>query len=485
MRHTVRHTGTETSIRGRHTARHALRAVCVSLLLALAAFSLSSCGFSYADADLDEYLTADTEALDALTLTLSKEWEVTDADIDEAIRELLFSHKSAVNNKREETETPIGEGDEVAFYYALMTASGTALSSGHEVGSGAPALLEIGAGQGELPGAEEALLGVVPADYVLTTTGKIPSEGILYLEYLYDEDGTRVYPGGLHRVPVSDLDAVFGIGMRDALIGTPLNQQQSVSLTADFGEGQTTRAYQVLVRCYAERELTFETEQAGEAATARLSLLYMVDYAVPPLTAETVTEVIGVCEGAEDPVAALRETVRELLLTEDERAEAVEDALWTLLYPCFTFRTLPKKAVDAAERALKTDMEELYDICCFDYPEESKKIWGEGALDSFGTFLAALYESPDLTADEILTREAETQVREDLIIYYLARYAGYAPDEEAWKSGTDALIAAALDEGESEKALLKRYGGREYFESLYLRDYVLSELEKRLPTVYR
>ena len=465
--------------------RHAARAVCLTLLLAFFLTALTSCGFSYADADLDRYLTADAEALGRLTLVLPREWEVTDEDIDAAVRELLFSHKSAVNEEREETDMPIGEGDEVVFYYALTARDGTPLSSGHEVGSGDPYLLEIGAGQGDLPGAEKALSRVVPAEYLLTTTGEVPSEGILYLEYLYEEDGTRVRPGGLHRVPVTELDTFFGAGMEAALVGTPLGLQQSVTVTGDFGEGQTTRAYQVLVRCYAADELTFETEEAGVAATARLSLLYMVDYTVPELTAETVTEVIGVCEGEEDPVAALREVVRELLLSEDARVEAVENALWELLSPCFTFVSLPEKAVDTARRALKQDMEDLYDLCRDEYPEESEKAWGEGALDSFGAFLAALYEAPGLTEDEILAREAEAQVREDLVLYYLARYAGYAPDQDAWESGTDAIIAASLGEGESEKALLKHYGGREYFESLYLRDYVLGELTKRLPTVYQ
>ncbi|MDD6981614.1 MAG: hypothetical protein PUJ21_07755 [Clostridia bacterium] len=470
-------------------ARRMVTGVAVGLLCGLLLLFLTSCGFTYAEGDLTDYMSLDPAALESLSVVLDAEWEVTDDEVTEAIRQLLFRHKSAVNGEAQELDTPIGEGDEVAFYLSLAGPTGTPISSGYEVGGGMPALIEYGSDTLKLAGLEDALAGVTPSTYALRLSGTIPTDGVLYLEYyvkvfMNHEVVREDHPTGLYRIPLSEVDDALIPGARDALVGQSVGTWQTVRVTGDEERGNYSE-YSIRVRGYTPAELTFSTTWDGSPAVARLALLYMIDFSVPALTAQTVTETLEMCRDASDPVSALRETVRAVLEDEETRVTVLEEALLVALTGCFTFGELPKEKVKQAKQILKNDVQSFYDYCRENIADETEKELGAGVLDSFDTFVRAIYEVDDLSADEILYLAAQTQVREDLMIYYLARHCGFGITPETLAEGTDQLIASYLEDGDTERSLLKRYGGREYFEALCLRAAVLTALEDRVTILYQ
>ena len=62
-------------------ARRMVTGVAVGLLCGLLLLFLTSCGFTYAEGDLTDYMSLDPAALESLSVVLDAEWEVTDDEV--------------------------------------------------------------------------------------------------------------------------------------------------------------------------------------------------------------------------------------------------------------------------------------------------------------------------------------------------------------------------------------------------------------------
>ena len=112
-------------------------------------------GFPYLKTDLSEYASLSASAYAALTVMM----DITDEDVDEYIGKVLAANPIEVTS----TDRAVKEGDEIYLYYE-GSVDGQTFSGGSNMPPDAePRLLKIGSGT-FIPGFEEALVGMIPAD---------------------------------------------------------------------------------------------------------------------------------------------------------------------------------------------------------------------------------------------------------------------------------------------------------------------------------
>ena len=472
----------------RQCAKKGLGRVCLVLALLL---GLVGCGFSYEEMDPQEYITLSFSSLDALTVVLDSAYEVTEEDVKQGVHDLLLGLKTAKNGGTEETDIPVGDGDVVAFYYMLVLEDGTVYTDGFDVGA-TPYLLEVGAKRFPVMGVEEALMGVVPSQHKVISSGVVEDTSLVYLEYYYEDyvDGEKTgtpVSVPLSRVEMEGADTLFGQGFIEGLVGAELGRFVTLTTTDEGGTPQ--REYRVRPRYIGRGELQVETThpETGEAATAYLQTAYMVDYDVPPLTSDTVTQKLGLHQDAPDPVAALEAQVKEELLLKEARQAAFRREALKVLVEQVTYQTLPKQKVKDIAGGLKTELEELYEYSrenLYDYCVET---FGGDSMETLDGFARAMYSGKaGDTAESLLCAEAEEQVKLDLLVYALAKTYDLFPSEEELTAGTQAIIDTYLAGTDTtEKQLLKMWGGREYFEAQYCDAYVFMKLSQKVTIVYR
>ena len=461
-------------------------AALLSLVLLL---SLWSCGFSYADHS--EYVTLAEEGLPPLDLPA--DYAVTDGEVEEYLHALLLSLKRPVKDGEREYNKPARDGDVLAFYYEGYLDDGTRVTDGFSVGEGAPLekpyLLELGSGSFPVPALEAALVGVTPSDSRLSVSGQVPAGCTVYLQCYYQEEGGPTqYLFGTGRYDLATADLTMGEGFAAALVGQTVGGFITFDIRDDFdGDGTlTTRTYSVRI-CYASRgEVTVrgtypadceDEGRAGKAVTLFVLPVFMVDYEVPPLTEETVTGEMGLFEDEPDPVAALRREARRALLLEEDRLAVFEVALWEAMEEALTYKSLPEGQIDKLADGLLAEIEEVYLYSREHLYDACVEQFGQEAMQSLDGFARASYQATEGTARELTRAEAERQVKEHLAIYAIGDYYGILPSEAETEEGAAAQLKEALAYSNlSERQLLRRYGGRAYYEAEYCYGYVLAKL---------
>ncbi len=480
-----------------------LRGITALLLCGILLFSLCACGFTYAEGDTDKYLTLSEDLTDTLSVTLPRAYEVTDDDVEETIRELLLSEKKAVEGAERETDKEIGYGDVAALYYSGVTEDGVYVTDGFAVGDAVPYLVEVGGGSFPVSEVEAALSGLIPAEYALRESGTVPAGAVVYIDGSYEDTAGGISRGTnyirMARVDLSMADEVWGNGFAAQLTGQSAGADKTLHFTLPdaFSENGTpvSREYKLRVRFVSEKELTVEgtypadysiEERAGKRVVFTIQLAYMVDYEVPELTAENVISLFGISDTESDPVAAFRAKVRQTLLSQEERQAALYAALWEELKTHVTVREMPQKQVKKILRGLTKELKELYEYCKTNLYDACTAEWGEEAMADFDAFARAVYggaEGED--AETVLTREAEDEVTQTLVLYAVARRFGFLPDQASRESGAQTVMADLLEESDlTERQLRRRWGGDEYFESLYCRSVILETLAARAQVSY-
>ena len=116
--------------------------------------------FDYFGNDMTVYISIDESEYKASTVTLPKECMPGRAGVLAYIDMLCESYKTSTGNKI--TDRPIAKGDVVMLYYEGYL-NGEKFSGGSNMSDANPHALEIGSGS-FIPGFEEALIGIIPAE---------------------------------------------------------------------------------------------------------------------------------------------------------------------------------------------------------------------------------------------------------------------------------------------------------------------------------
>ena len=496
-------------------------ATITALLLSLG-LGLTSCkknepktySYDYFAEDLSQYISLADSDYKGYKLTV-KMTEVTDELVAEYIMYTLCQHRIDEPTSPGRS-TPLSVGDVLEAWCRsyIIDENGKEIElnvSSGELGKSGVGDTKITIGEGKLPiGAESELLGVVIADYpemsevALKAGDVIDDDDVLYISYsVTTPAGKKSYTNVRIDLSRTDLDSEFGEGFRAALLGKAMTEDGALaSFTAIGKDGRyvydgvkIAYAYPKDARCitvagklphgYSDYELACETVYYD------IFPEYFTAYEVPELDAKFINETLKLTDetlaeydGA-DTVEKYKAYVRaELTRQHEEELRSIgEEAMWYHYNDAATVIAYPEDAVMAIYTKNITEIELLWESYRDQYT----------TLDAFVYAYFSLTTGSDWRA--MLRSDAEAEVKEKLVFYYIIRKENLIPTEEKYRELFDAIfddfVVYYMDDktaedydsidaynaarAEAEVAVMDYYG-EEFFRHQVYYDYALDAL---------
>lgn len=135
--------------------------------------------FDYFGADMEEYVSLESGALESIELEISSEYLIDENDVKEYVDSVRLQHKTPLNNGATVSDQPIKLGDTAYIYYKGYIDGEEFEGGSHWTEEGYPYNLEIGSGY-FIDEFEDALIGVTPTD----TTEDAPKQ----IDLVFPED---------------------------------------------------------------------------------------------------------------------------------------------------------------------------------------------------------------------------------------------------------------------------------------------------------
>lgn len=443
------------------------RGLCLLLLLTLTLGVLTSCGnFSYTESNLSDYVKISREDYMGLTVTVSID-PVSDFKVEEKILQLRYQNRSKTAERdgaslRNQTVTA---GDVLSIYYQGYTVDengkktyldNTCNFSGD--------LAELGIGSGSfVSGFEYGLLGRNPKDYSvlkIIKTGTISEDTILYADFVaYYPDGSVKNVTDARLDFSEDLDAEYGEGFREALLGKPIGTAvKAFTATLKTDQISTKVAYSDFTPNFRttgeENPIVMKTRfpYNYQTESMRLKTVYFnvwidsaVLYTAPEFDDAFVTDTLKM---SEEDLAAFegdtltdraRASIRKTLEDEYEEGKRTlaEEELWKILKAKAQFPKLPKSAVEAVEQEYMDDLNQKYASYTENYGSSI------GGLEAFAEEYYGL--SDGTTYKEYIHSQAEDVVKEKLIFYDILRREEKLPTGEEFDKLYNQAVEDALN----------------------------------------
>ena len=197
---------------------------------------LSTKDVDYMKDNLSRYISRSEEDYKGYSLELVYD-EMREGDLERKIMSLRYQNrKTPLHNGGNilNLNLPINAGDTVKIYYRGYTVDGEGVETniaGACNFSGSASSLCIGS-LGFIPGFEESLLGVKPADYSrlgIKRSGEVAQGDVVYLTYrAMLPDGSSVTKSS-ERIKLADaeIDSKYGTGFREFLQGVKIGEKIS------------------------------------------------------------------------------------------------------------------------------------------------------------------------------------------------------------------------------------------------------------------
>ena len=496
-------------------------ATLTAILLSLG-LGLTSCkkeepktySYDYFAEDLSQYISLADSDYKGYKLTV-KMTEVTDEFVEEYIMYTLCQHRIDEPTSPGKS-TPLSVGDVLDAWCRsyIIDENGKEIElnvSAGELGKSGVGDTKITIGEGKLPlGVESALVGVVIADYpemdevALKAGDVIGEDDVLYISYsVTTPAGKKSYTNVRVDLSRTDLDAEFGEGFRAALLGKAMTEDGALaSFTAVGKDGRyvydgvkVAYAYPKDARCITVAGKLphgyFDYDLACETVYYDIFPEYFTAYEVPELDAKFINETLKLTDetlaeydGA-DTVEKYRAYVRaELTRQHEEELRAIgEEAMWYHYNDAAKVIAYPEDAVMEIYTKSITELELLWESYRDQY----------STLDAFAYAYFSMPSGSDWRA--MLKSDAEAEVKEKLIFYYIIRKENLIPTEEKYRElfetifdefvelymdgkteadydSTDAYNAARA---EAEVAVMDYYG-EDFFRHQVYYDYALDTL---------
>lgn len=138
--------------------------------------------FDYFSESMEGYLTLDKSAYESIDVKVSSDYLVTDEVIDTYIEGMLFNYREKANDGNKATTAPIKRGDSAFIFYKGVM-NGEEFEGGSNMDDASPYELVIGSGN-FIPGFEDALIGVIPAN---TSPENMVEINLTFPENYYEE----------------------------------------------------------------------------------------------------------------------------------------------------------------------------------------------------------------------------------------------------------------------------------------------------------
>ncbi len=417
--------------------------------------------FNYAKEDLSKYITLSESDYKNIKIAIPL-YEYSSSLVDRAITDLLVKNKlDASYDGTGVKNLPITIGDVVTLRFRGYTKD----ENGNEVDIASllnlatdnDETIEVGA-YDNLVGINEALLGIIPDDiptFEKITEGVVEEGDVVYLSYSVSMpvgDGETIKN---KRIDLSrtDLDEVFGVGFKDAIIGLEIGKAQSM-LTLPLKNGDGTAVYVDLKAEFATKceknplKLTatypanYESDKSlrGKTVYFDFYIKNCIVHDTPEYNEEFITKTLKLTEESlkefegntliEKHRASLEKELKENI--ENANNQLILEAIWEHLADKGTVIKYPKSEVDGYYNSLLANVNAYYQ-------QNTGKF---ESLDAAAISAYGLEAGSDWRA--YLKLLAEVEVRDKLIFYYIFNNEGYKPTDEEYKETYDAIVEYEL-----------------------------------------
>ena len=434
----------------------------IILTLSLVLGVLSSCGkevvysYDYFAEDLSQYIQIADSDYKGYTLSV-KMGAITDDSVAQQIMHTLYEYRSEEAKNPGKTE-PLTVGDMLEMWYRGYTKD----EEGNEIelagfsNMSSTLSYKLGIGSASLPlGVESSLIGVVIADYqsleeIAYTEGAVLTEtDVVYLSYsLLSPSGKSTVSDMRVDLSRDDLDETFGAGFRATILGKTLpadGKLDAFTTTASDGkyvysDVKILKAYPKSAKCITVTgTLPYDFDDydlAGDTVYFDIYPHYFTAYDVPELDETFVLETLQLTEEAlssyegDTVVDKYRSCVKaELLKNNEEQLRSLrEEAMWYHYNDVAKVIGLPEDAVLAVYNSDLAEIKTVWEGYKEDYPK----------LDDFARAYLSLTADSDWEAK--LRDDAEAEVKEKLVFYYIIRKEGILPTDEEYKKLYDKLF---------------------------------------------
>ena len=416
--------------------------------------------------------------------------EFSDSDLLRAINKLLCEHKTlnAYYNGKFAKSEPLSLGDAAYLYYRGYTVDENGREKDFAGSSNftddTPVILEVGTGNvldndgnvsGEfIAGFGEALTGIVPIEYTefeKINSGRVMPGDVIYLSYTVSSDKrNEVVKNERIDLGLSYIDEVYGDGFTELFVGKSENGE----VTGYKSIGEEIKSFiikkkdnQLTDTVYSNMKIEFATrcEDSPKTVTLRFPANYAeeslrgveakfdvyVKYATIYDTAtfddKFVSETLKVSADELSGYAgeSLADKYKAKLKAEGEEKtdesnyELLVEEMWKHLMDKVEIKKLPKKTVDFYYNSYYTLISNTYKSYSNEFAD----------LDSFAvaylnrTYGADLEDDGDWGA--YITKLAEKDVVQKLLLYYIIREEGFLPSDEEYQGLYDKFYSEILD----------------------------------------
>lgn len=441
----------------------ATKILLITLILSLTLGILSGCGeeetvytYDYFSEDLSKYISIADSDYKGYTLTI-KMGAITESSVDQQIMHTLYEYRSDEAKNPGKTE-PLTMGDTLEMWYRAYTkdASGNEIEVDGFSNMASTLSYKLGIGSASLPlGVESSLIGIVIADYesledVAYKAGATLTEtDVVYLSYsLLSSAGQSSVSGVRVDLSREDLDATFGTGFRAALLGkTVAEDAKLASFTTSTADGKYVYSNVKIDKAYpksaksitVEGMLPYDFEDydiAGETVYFEIFPHYFTAYDVPALDESFILETLELTEEAlssyegDSIVDKYKASVKaELIASNNEQLRKLrEEAMWYHYNDVAKVISLPEDAVLSVYYGDVAEIETVWPSYKDQYPK----------FDDFARAYLSLTADSDWRA--MLRDNAEGEVKEKVIFYYIIIKEGILPTDEEYKKLYDELF---------------------------------------------
>ena len=454
-------------------------------IFALVDYIAADRGFDYLKSDLSKYIEL-TDDYKNFTVNIDIA-SPREEDVKIAVLNMLYADREKDPlNKGEKVGGVITPGDEVYIWYrGYIVGDGdekTVVEGLSNFAGKDPQKLGIGS-NGMFPGVELNLIGIDTRDYKKfekITSGKVTEGQIAYISYTKTKgnDKSTQYKAENVRIDFSeDIDAIYGAGFADKIIGLEIGKKLDVSANLDgVIYNYTDLTVNFVTECEVnpikvEAYVAYDYEIANLRNENLVFEIYVdgiVHYDTPEFTDEYLEKKIENKEinltledlealGKESLTANYYAYAEKLMndLYETEKRELIETQLWKHYVEISKAKKYPKAKVDEIYEDYVDDIvDQFSNSGGYIYDQTAGKYVECETIDDFAPLYLGIGAGGDWEAEAY--KQAQSFVKERMVMFYILKAENLVPTDEELTAERDKIYQEYLDE--AIKQYLNYYG---------------------------
>ncbi len=448
----------------------------IAVLLLLTAL-LSSCSFNYKKKNLDKYISVDESLYLGVPVDLDGEdYEITEKELEEAIFAIRLSARQALAKAATTTHIALGHDVYINYwgeYRHKKNGHMIQFSGGSNITVSTPTTLTIGSGN-FIDGFEDGLIGYAPNKTTFSHTdekGRVLSpDSVVFIniEYQYDDGENNITSGRYDNLRVDLADpGILGAAFAEKLSTLKTGDSFDFGYTENWETGRIPLdwdgdgvneyiAVKGKISSLVKSERTIEVHATfpddyseeslqGVEAVFHVVVAYTDVYELPVLEKSLIEKAYPdfKAEG-EDYIGEFRAYLQNELekQAEESRQNDIQNAVWEYLLENAGFTgKLPKKAFKENAEEIYADM-----LAEFAYYDDLMYQQYQYHYPDFETFAVSFYETDDMTWQEYRDEQAEKLTKEELLLYAIARDAGWLLTDAEFTAEKNRIVAEYAEE---------------------------------------